>query len=138
MKKSRCDVGLCSFKKMQEDFWNGVYNFTENGKCIQCGECFSNFLPISKREIEEIKKYIKKHEVKEQKHFLPLVNSQIDATCPFLNTGKKTERCNIYRVRPAICRWFKCDKPTGMTEHIDEALKEIRFPVDMRKIFYGQ
>lgn len=126
-----------TFEKMLEDFRNGVYNFTDNGKCTQCGECCSNFLPISKQEIGEIKQYIKKHKVKEQKHLFPFSGPQIDATCPFLRLDRKTERCSIYNVRPDICRWFKCDKPHGMSEHIDEMLEEIRFPVDMRETFYG-
>lgn len=125
-----------TFEKMRDDFRNGVYDLTDNGKCTQCGECCSNFLPVSKREIEEIKRYIKKRKVKERKHFLPLVNPQIDATCPFLRIDRKTERCNIYSVRPAICRWFKCDEPSGALKHTEEILKEPRFLVSMREVFY--
>ena len=37
---------------------NGVYDFTDNGKCTSCGQCCSAILPLSKKEIKEILRYI--------------------------------------------------------------------------------
>ncbi len=108
-----------TFSKMQADFKNGTYDLTDNGKCTQCGGCCSNTLPMTDEEISIIRKYIKQHHIKEHRHFLPLAEPAIDMTCPFLNDNKKTEKCDIYEVRPRICRDFICC-PSG------------RKPLDMR------
>ena len=98
-----------TFTQMQEEFNNGTYDFTDNGKCTQCGACCSNLLPMTDEEIETIHKYIKKHNIKEHKHILPLAEPTIDMTCPFLNDSKPNEKCDIYEVRPRVCRDFICD-----------------------------
>ena len=38
-----------------------VINYTENGKCSNCGQCCTDYIPISQKEINRIRKYIKKH-----------------------------------------------------------------------------
>ena len=92
-----------------DEFWtdvkHGVYNFTKDGKCVSCGNCCTAILPVTKEEIKAIKRYIKR------KHTKPVKNSNVDLdlTCPFRNNTEK--KCNIYEVRPTICRDFKCDKP---------------------------
>ena len=53
------------------DMKAGVNDFTVDGKCSNCGQCCSNYLPVGKREIENIKRYIKKHNVKEVKRIFP-------------------------------------------------------------------
>lgn len=91
------------------DMKSGVYDFTVDSQCSGCGQCCSNFLPVSDKEIRQIKRYIDKHKIKEQRHFVPSAGEYVDLTCPFRdNTG---HRCVIYEVRPAICRDFQCDKP---------------------------
>ena len=86
------------------DMKHGVYNFTKDGKCTCCGNCCTALLPVTKEELKTIKRYIKK------KHIKPVTHTGgIDFTCPFRNDEKKI--CNIYEVRPTICRDFKCDKP---------------------------
>lgn len=57
-----------SFRQMLKDYSDGTYDFTDNGKCTQCGECCTNILPMTQAEINNIHKYIKKHNVKEQRH----------------------------------------------------------------------
>ena len=42
-----------------EDMRNGTYDFTNNGECIQCGACCSNYLPMTQKEIATIRRYIK-------------------------------------------------------------------------------
>ena len=125
------------FSNAMNDIRNGVHDFTENGKCSQCGACCSNILPMTDKEIETIRRYIKRHGTKEQKHFLPLANPAIDLTCPFLDSTKKTEKCTIYEVRPAICRYFKCDEPNGALKH-KELFEGVRKVVDVRKTFFGK
>lgn len=43
------------------DMKNGKYDFTKNGECIQCGACCSNYLPMTKREVARIHKYINRN-----------------------------------------------------------------------------
>lgn len=101
-------IKASNYQEMMIDFENGIYDFTKNGKCIQCGSCCSNLLVMTAEEIETIHKYIKKHNIKEYKHILPLAEPTIDLTCPFLNDSKPNEKCDIYEVRPRICREFIC------------------------------
>lgn len=98
-----------TFAQMQEEFNNGTYDLTDNGKCTQCGACCSNLLPMTDSEIETIRKYIKNHNIKEHRHILPLAEQTLDLTCPFLNDSKPNEKCDIYEVRPRVCRYFICD-----------------------------
>ena len=81
-----------------------ITDFTIDGKCSGCGECCSNMLPMSADEVRQIKTYIKKHNIKEQRHnFL----QGIDMTCPFRD--ELNRKCLVYEVRPAICREFVCN-----------------------------
>ena len=129
-----------TIEQMIKDMENGVYDFTKDGKCSQCGACCSDLLPISESEYSRIKRYIKKRNIKEQEHTVPAVlreRPKLDLTCPFLNENKKTEKCSIYPVRPAICRFFVCDDPQGAKNH-PELYEEERVPVSMRETFFGR
>lgn len=97
-----------------EDMKNGVFDFTTNGECSNCGACCSDFIPISEKEIGIIKKFIKRKNIKEQKHIIPTATPTVDFTCPFRNNS--TRKREIYSVRPAICRDFKCDKSKNKIE----------------------
>jgi hypothetical protein len=55
---------ISSLEQMINDYHNGVYDFTDNGECVKCGNCCTNFLPMSDKEIKVIKRYIKKHKIK--------------------------------------------------------------------------
>lgn len=84
----------------------GKVKITDNscgGKCSKCGECCTNFLPISQKEIETIKKYVIANNIRPQKQMLVMQNR---LTCPYYN-GRK---CLIYEVRPLICKEFYCYK----------------------------
>ena len=129
-----------AIEKMIKDMEHGVYDFTKGGKCSQCGACCSDLLPISESEYYRIRRYIKKHNIKEQKHIAPAVLAEqpkLDLTCPFLNENKKTEKCAIYPVRPAICRFFICSNPREARNH-PELYEEERVPVSMRETFFGR
>ncbi len=109
-----------------------IKDFTENEKCSNCGQCCSNLLPLSSGEIIRIKSYIKKHNIKEQRH--NYMNG-VDMTCPFRDEAN--EKCLIYSIRPAICRQFMCN-------HTIEDIKAWKLdfhkkfePVFMRNEFYG-
>lgn len=88
----------------------GGYDYTVNGECSGCGECCSNLLPMTRREIDAIKRYVKRHGIKPQKHFVPTRNPMYDMVCPFRDNTNR--RCVIYDVRPDICRVYRCDKAT--------------------------
>ena len=55
---------------VQRDMEDNIYNFTKDGKCSGCGNCCSNLLPMSQKEVDAIRRYIKKHGIKECRHDL--------------------------------------------------------------------
>lgn len=122
---------MSNLEDFLHDMKSGVYNFTDNGKCVSCGNCCTALLPVTKEEIKAIKRYIKR------KHIKPVENSNVDFdfTCPFRNDEKKI--CNVYEVRPTICRDFKCDKPQKLIDDTKEKYNyDNRFhTVNMRSIF---
>lgn len=81
-----------------------LYDCTRNGQCSNCGNCCSNFLPLSNDEVGWIKAYIRKHKIKEQRQN---VAAGYEMTCPFRDEVNK--KCLIYPIRPAICRKFMCN-----------------------------
>lgn len=109
-----------------------VTDFTENGKCSNCGQCCSNCLPLSEYEVNRIKQYIRKHNIKEQRHN---VMTKTDMTCPFRDEANK--KCLIYKIRPQICRAFMCNHSDEdiMKSKLD--LHAINRVVFMRNEFFG-
>ena len=102
---------LGSMQEMLQDFHNGVYDFTENGKCIECGSCCSKYLPLSMKEINHIRQYIKKNNIKRQYHGSNVLAAPTrDYLCPFLDDTKANHKCTIYEIRPLVCREFVCNK----------------------------
>ena len=128
-------MAIGSFEQMLKEFSDGTYNLTCKGKCTECGECCSNLLPMTDEEVEEIKKYVKRYNIKENKHFAPLISQIIDMTCPFLDDSKSCEKCKIYEVRPKICRDFICDPKQRPKMNLEWGLK--CKPVNVREEFYG-
>lgn len=126
-----------TFAQMQEEFNNGTYDLTDNGKCTQCGQCCSNILPMTEDEITVIRRYIKKHHIKEHRHILPLAEPTLDLTCPFLNDNKQNEKCDIYEVRPRICKDFICC-PSKRHPMNDLKYKLKCRIVDVRSEFFGK
>lgn len=113
---------------------NGPYNNTKDGKCSQCGGCCGNILPMTDKEVETIRKYIARYNIKEFKRVFPFQNPSLDLTCPFLDDNKKTEKCRIYEVRPFICRHFICNmqKDKFPKEFFEEEYKGI----NVRETFF--
>lgn len=109
-----------------------VTDFTENGKCSNCGACCSNCLPLSDAEVNRIKAYIKKRGIKEQRHN---VITGIDMTCPFRDDANK--KCLIYEIRPAICRSFVCNHTHEDMLKQRDNLHEINRIVFMRAEFFN-
>ena len=119
-----------------KDMEAGVFDYTQKGECSNCGNCCSDFLPISTEEIRRIEKYIKKHGIKEQTHFLPTaIVPMADMVCPFRSNAER--KCVIYEVRPAICRDFRCDKPRKQIEADKAMYHGLYAPHSMRITFFG-
>lgn len=128
---------LSTLEFVAQGMKDNIYNFTVDGKCSGCGNCCSNLLPMSQKEIDVIHKYIKKNDIKECKHLIPLARQMMDLTCPFLDTGKSKDKCHIYPVRPMICRKFICDseKRAKLTR---DKIKETRRIIDVREEFFSE
>lgn len=125
-----------TLQQFMKDMKAGVYDFTNDGKCVGCGECCSNILPLSKNDIARITKYIKYHGIKECKHFVPTTNKIFDMTCPFRDNEKKI--CTIYPARPAICKNFKCDKAAKGVMEVENLLNDDYEIVLVSEMFFGR
>lgn len=125
-----------TLEQMLADMENGVYDFTDDGKCSNCGQCCTDILPMSRGEIQRIRDYIRKHQIKEQKHFVPTAVPVIDWTCPFRNNSER--KCMIYEVRPEICRDFQCNKPKEHIEASKKLFAETRRTVSVRQTFFKE
>lgn len=104
----------------------GNVKITDNsicGNCSKCGECCTNFLPVTQKEIDEIQKYVIKNNIRPQKQMLIMQNR---LSCPYYD-GKK---CLIYKARPLICKEFYCYKKISI-ESAKKMLAEKRITVNM-------
>ena len=78
-------------------------NCTNNNVCSRCGECCTPFIPITQKECERIKKYIKEHDIRPTEI---REGNNIYLRCPFYDS--KNKKCNVYQVRPEVCKKFIC------------------------------
>lgn len=122
-----------SLQEFLQEMESGVYNFTQNGKCSCCGQCCSNILPMSKDEIQAIKKYKRKHHIQDTSRKEGVT---FNLVCPFRDDVNKV--CAIYPVRPAICRDFKCDKPQKDIIVSRDLFYETRKTVFVRETFFAK
>ena len=127
------------FSEVIDDMENGVFDFTVNGKCSRCGSCCSRYLPLSRSEIRDIKRYVEKKHIQRQIHIgVPTAKPILDLVCPFLkmNVDGGTE-CMAYPVRPHICRAFKCNQPPSKIKENKEQFWKDRRPCDMVEVFFN-
>lgn len=110
----------------------GVTDFTVKGKCSNCGQCCSGVLPLSRAEVERIKRYLTQNPVKEQRHN---VMTGVDMTCPFRDERNRV--CLIYPVRPDICVAFLCSYSPEDIQRTKMDFHENRAVVFMREEFFG-
>ena len=94
--KLKLESVLCNMK-------SGLYNYTKDGRCSGCGNCCSALLPVTRKEVKLIKRYVKAHCIRVEKN-----GNEADLSCPFRDGKEK--RCTVYAVRPQICRVFRCDR----------------------------
>ena len=114
-----------------------VTDFFVNDKCSECGQCCNRLLPLSNYEINTIRAYVKKNNIKQQMHSINVMADRfLDLTCPFLDDDKPNHKCTIYKVRPLICRSFTCRD--FQQNKIDPQLYKVeRKKVDMVETFFG-
>ena len=115
-----------NLKEIIEHIVKDDIKITDNsccGRCSKCGECCTNFLPVTQKEVETIQDYVIANKIRPQKQMLVMQNR---LTCPYYD-GKK---CLIYEVRPLICKEFYCyKKPTA--ELANKFEKDTYITVDM-------
>jgi len=94
-------------------------NKTINSICSNCGDCCCAYPTVSAIEVKTIKKYIKDNNTKELIHKR---NGRLESICTFRN--REDKKCNIYEVRPEICRLFICSGgPLGITKEDIERIR---------------
>lgn len=98
-------------------------------KCKRCGNCCSNYLPLSNKEFNDLKNIIKKRKLKSNKR---IFESNYYHTCPFLNANNK---CDIYEDRPMICKSFTCNWDMSNTKELTKEFRPLR---DLRKELFGE
>ena len=109
-----------------------ITNFCENNQCSKCGNCCTNFLYLTEKEIRRIHRYIEKKKIKD--FFEDVRENSVVLYCPF----RKDDGCSIYKERPEICRQFQCNLSPFIIEKNKQYFKnkEHYKPVDMRLEFY--
>jgi Fe-S-cluster containining protein len=118
-----------------DEMKRGCKDFTNNGKCSNCGGCCSRLLWLSTKEIQTIREYIAKHKIQTVKRLLPVNNPIMDLQCPFRDDEHR--KCLIYPVRPRICKYFKCSnvKRGATKKEMETWSKSDSRPCDMRELF---
>lgn len=107
---------------------NFKVDHTINGKCSGCGACCQAILSISDKEVQKIKSYIGQKKIQPINRHTEHSYKFIDV-CPFLN---KENRCNIYPVRPAVCKRFICSQFTNPNApYFDHSDKHFRNMYDI-------
>lgn len=95
--------------------------------CKGCGECCSQFLPMTIAEVIRLKSHVKKNGIKAT--YQPIL-------CPFFDAD--TRLCKVYEVRPQICRTYDCKKHKNGELFSDQGMAKILGKVrivDMAKEF---
>lgn len=101
--------------------------------CSCCGKCCSNYLPLSKKEINKLKYIVKSRKIQPYKQ---VFTSDHYSVCPFLNNSNK---CIIYNDRPLICKCFTCNKMKYKDfSNMNELLEEKRELTDVRKVIFNK
>jgi Fe-S-cluster containining protein len=106
-----------------------------DGKCSGCGDCCIDLLPLTDAELEQLKKYANEHNLKEHRHSLFFDKKAIDLTCPFRNN--ETKQCDVYAVRPQICREFICSKSLDTAKNDRDSLSASRITCSLRYEVFG-
>ena len=110
-------------------------NHCINGECTHCGECCADLLPLTPGELENIKRYVRKHNIKEHRQAPFWDPNATDLTCPFRN--QQAKRCDIYPARPFICRHFICSKSLMEARNDRDLIHSTRKVYSLRHEIFG-
>lgn len=80
------------------------------GKCSGCGDCCTDLLPLTQKEVDRLREYAIAHDLRAHTQMPFYESGGVDLTCPFRN--QITGKCDVYEVRPHICRLYICSKQT--------------------------
>lgn len=84
-------------------------DYSVNGKCINCNECCSVNLPLTRKEYKFFKKVIAVNiKAIRNNYEIFMKKGLYFLRCPFSSLENK--RCQIYKDRPTICRVYHCHK----------------------------
>lgn len=94
-------------------------DLTKNGKCSRCGQCCSNFIPLTPSEAKNLRELIKEDievQIKTDD------KGRVYMLCPFLLMSPDSDetRCSIYENRPSICRIYQCNKTQKVKDPANE------------------
>lgn len=106
-----------------------------DGQCSGCGQCCADFLPLTKGELKIMKAYARKHGLKEHRQAPFWDPYATDLTCPFRN--QHTRKCDIYAVRPQICRSFICSKTLMDAKNDRDLIHKTRKVYSLRYEIFG-
>ena len=128
-------------KRIKDPDLSKIRDFTDNGKCRDCGNCCVNMLPLTSGDYKRIMEYIKANDVKPARPRIlqgPFAKPTAHNLCPFL-LDQDEHRCSIYPVRPGICRKYTCHNPGKNQELINWYLSVPYIKtVDMYIMFYPE
>ena len=82
-----------------------LYNMTINNHCSNCGNCCGLFIPFTKKELFVIQDYVEDHKIEPVDR---ITDHGFEAHCCFYDPINK--KCNIYEVRPYVCKDFICNR----------------------------
>lgn len=108
-----------------------------DGTCAGCGDCCrGDSLPITEMEARRIAEYVEQSGiVPAPRPLAPFAGPVHYMRCPFL----RENRCQIYKVRPLICRSFLCSKDPVQIERFKmKRIRECRGEADMWQMFYPE
>lgn len=114
-------------KSVFGDRFGKTENLCVDGHCSCCGGCCSDIIPVTEKELDTLRKFVRLHHYKPHTQLKMGMTAIYDMTCPFLNEEKK---CDIYDIRPEICRLFKCDTLNPFT--MEEFVKQ---PIELQKAY---
>lgn len=106
-----------------------------DGKCSNCGNCCVDLLPLTKGELQRLRRYVREHNLKEHRQAPFWDPNATDLTCPFRN--QQTQKCEVYPVRPLICRSFTCAKPLDVAKRDRDDIHKTRKVMSLRYEVFG-
>lgn len=91
---------------------------TPKGECSRCGQCCAFTIPYTQDELDIVKNYVKKHNIKRVDNRLSITDKTFMADCCFCD--KKNHKCLIYEVRPYVCKQFRCSHKDWAERNIND------------------